>query len=325
MTRHYNIPVFVPHIGCPHDCVFCNQRVITGAKTDPDQILKDAKNSIEMHLSTIPKAQAAVQIAFFGGSFTGIDSDLQRALLCLSDEYIQSGRASSVRISTRPDYIDENILNTLKDHHVTDIELGVQSSDDGVLRANRRGHTFARVTLACKLIRSQNINLGLQMMTGMYTSTPALDKQTAADIAMLAPDYVRIYPTVVLNGTYLASLYQNYNYIPPTLEDSVALCSEIYRMFHAANIPIIRMGLQATDTICEQGDLIAGSYHSAFGELVLSRIYRNKLESAAQNATEDRFAYYVPARELSRAIGNKRCNVTYIAEKYHKTVQIKPL
>ncbi len=320
--RHYNIPVFVPHIGCPHDCAFCNQKKITGQGTATTP--EDAERIITEHLETFEEG-CEVQTAFFGGSFTGIPETEQRALLEAANKYIKEGKVSGIRISTRPDYISEKILDMLKSYNVTSIELGVQSMSDEVLRVNDRGHTAEDVIKAAELIREYGFEMGLQMMTGLYRSTFETDLETGRKIADLSPDTVRIYPTMVLGGTRLEELYTKNLYTPPGLDETVELCSLLYELFTEKNIRVIRMGLQATDTICEKGEIVAGAYHSAFGELVHSRIARRKLEKVAKECTDGILEVFVPKNMISKTVGNKRENIRYIKEKYGINVEVKEL
>ncbi len=318
--RHCNIPIFVPHTGCPHDCAFCNQKKITGQSTTTTP--ETAREIIEEHLKTA-EADSEVQIAFFGGSFTGIPEEEQRNLLEVANKYIKDGKVTGIRISTRPDYISKNILDMLGGYGVTSIELGVQSMCDEVLIANNRGHTAKDVTNAAGLIREYDFELGLQMMTGLYGSTPERDMETGRKIAELMPDTVRIYPTVVLGGTRLEALLEEGKYIPPSLDDTVELCSFLYELFAEKNIRVIRMGLQATDIICEKGEIKAGAYHSAFGELALSRIERRRLEELAKNCNSDSLTVYVSKNMISKTVGNKRENIKFIEEKYNIKVSVK--
>ena len=275
MMKHYNIPVFVPHKGCPNDCVFCNQKKITGICEA--ETLGRAEEIIEEHLSTMERPYFA-EIAFFGGSFTGIDLSLQKQYLKIAKRYVDMGKVDGIRLSTRPDYISEEILDMLKGYGVTAVELGAQSMDDTVLKKNRRGHTADDTKKAIALLKEYGFETGLQMMTGMYGSDTETDIFTGMEIAKLMPDTVRIYPTVVLSETELENLYKDGKYIPPSLEVSVDVCAALYRIFDEKKIKIIRMGLQSTDTICEKGSIVAGAYHSAFGELVKSRLLRDEME-----------------------------------------------
>lgn len=317
-----NIPIFVPHQGCPNDCIFCNQKQITGAAQQVTAAT--VEEIIETALATIPPGRR-VQAAFFGGSFTGIPIDQQESLLEAVQKYLRSGKIQGIRLSTRPDYIDRCVLSRLKRFGVTAIELGVQSTSDLVLSQNHRGHTKAQVIAACRLIRSDTtFELGLQMMCGMYASTPDLDFSTAQDIAALSPDTVRIYPTVVLGGTGLEKLYRTGQYQPPSLEDTVELCSRLWELFTGRGIHILRLGLQSTDTICEHGAIIAGPYHSAFGELVRSRVLRRKMETFLSSASNGFLRLRVHPKTLSAAIGNRRENIRYFLDSYSVQLSIAP-
>ena len=317
MMRHYNIPVFVPHKGCPNDCVFCNQKKITGV-SEAETLLR-AEEIIEEHLSTMKRPYYA-EIAFFGGSFTGIDISLQKQYLEIAKKYIDAGKVDGVRLSTRPDYISAEILDMLKSYGVTAVELGAQSMNDEVLRKNRRGHTVEDTKKALRLLKEYGFETGLQMMTGMYGSDAETDIFTGREIAELNPDTVRIYPTVVLSETALENLYKDGEYLPPSLEKSVDICAALYRIFEEKKIKIIRMGLQSTDIICEKGGIVAGGYHSAFGELVLSKLLRDEMEEEVKSGKR---VIEVPAKKLSAAIGQKRANITYFKEKYDIDIEVK--
>lgn len=317
--KHYNIPIFVPHRGCPHTCVFCNQKEITGSGREMDA--QEADRIIRLHLATLPEG-AHCEAAFFGGSFTGIPEAQQRSLLEVAAGWLRQGKLCGVRLSTRPDYISERGLSLLKDYGVTAVELGVQSMHNEVLDKNERGHSPRDVEAAVGLLRRFGFETGLQMMTGMYGSTAEMDWETGLMLAHLAPDTMRIYPTVVLDRTKLADLYREKRYTPPTLEETIVLCSRLYAMFQARGIRVIRMGLQATDEVCEKGTLLAGPYHSAFGELVRSRLIRNELEQKAKNA-KDTLVIPATPRTVSAIVGQKRENIRYLEEKYHIKVEVR--
>ncbi|MBQ3053669.1 MAG: radical SAM protein [Clostridia bacterium] len=318
--RHYNIPVFVPHLGCPNDCSFCNQKRITGQKENHS--IEKVREDIEKTLSTI-SGECYVEIAFFGGSFTGIPEEEQIRLLKLANDYVKKGKVNGIRLSTRPDYINCHILDYLKEYGVTAIELGVQSMVDEVLMANDRGHLVNDVENAVRLIKRYGcFQLGLQQMTGLYKSDREKDILSAEKIASLHPKVVRIYPTIVLPSTKLEKLYAQGKYIPYTLEEAVEVCSKIYRIYEKNNIQVIRMGLQATEMICEKGENIIGPYHSSFGELVLSRILRDELEEKLKNCKEK--AEIVADKSIvSKIVGNKRCNIEYFKEKYGIELQLR--
>ena len=315
--RHFNIPFFVPHKGCPNDCVFCNQKKITGVSENEN--FEETERIIEEHLSTMERPYYA-EIAFFGGSFTGIEPDLQKRYLEIAKKYVDLGKVDGIRLSTRPDYISTEILEMLKSCGVTAIELGAQSMDDEVLAKNRRGHTAETTRKATTLLKEYGFETGLQMMTGMYGSDVDKDIFTGMEIAGLMPDTVRIYPTVVLGETALEKLYLSGEYLPPRLEESVEVCAKLHRIFDEKGIRIIRIGLQSTDTICEKGNIVAGAYHCAFGELVKSRIIRDELEKQVKNGVK---IIEVPEKQLSATIGQKRANIKYFKEKYGIDMEVK--
>ena len=300
--KHKTIPIFVPHMGCPNDCSFCNQKKITGRQ---DAITNnDVAQQIETALSTITDADT-IEIGFFGGSFTGIDECVQNEFLKTAKHYIDSGRVNALRVSTRPDYINVEILQNLKNYGVTTIELGAQSMDDKVLKLNRRGHNSADTVRASQMIKAFGFNLGLQMMTGLYGDDNETCLESLEKVIALKPNCVRIYPTLVLSGTYLAELYTSGEYKPQTLDEAVSLCADMKEMLDKENIKIIRLGLMASDNINPDADVLAGPYHPSIGELVKSEIYFRKL---SRELTADARILVNP-KDLSAFLGNKRSNV----------------
>lgn len=298
-----NISIFVPHLGCPCQCSFCNQKTITGKTRQPDA--EDVHKAVQ---TALKRKNYDYEIAFFGGSFTAIDRDYMISLLDSAYTYVRSGDVKGIRISTRPDCVDEEVLSLLRSYGVTSIELGAQSMDDGVLLANRRGHTSDDVVRASRLISSCGFELGLQMMTGLYTDTREKSVQTAEKIIALQPVTVRIYPTVVLKDTYLAELYQAGEYEPLNPEDSAQLCAELVPMFEKANIKIIRLGLHASEDI--KTNMLAGGFHDSFGELVRSRIMRNKILAYPPGD----YQIFVHSRSVSKLKGNGKSNIYYLME-----------
>lgn len=318
--RKYNIPVFVPHKGCPFDCVFCNQKRITGQinEVTPD----DVTRTIETYLKTLPNENSSVEVAFFGGSFTGIPIDEQSALMQRVQPYITSGRIDGIRLSTRPDYITEEILENLERYGVTTIELGVQSMVDEVLKSANRGHTREQVETAVKLIRKFKFSLGLQMMTGLPGDTNENAILTAERIIALNPDCVRIYPTLTIRDTYLEKLYNLGKYKPQTLDEAVLLCKELLLMFEKNNINVIRVGLQPTEEINSGVSVVAGPFHSSFRELVESSIYNDIILSKLENGTAYADVFVNPT-EISKAVGNKRSNVKDIFKRRGTVIKVK--
>ena len=309
---HKNIPIFVSHSGCPNDCIFCNQKKISGQHQALD--IEHCKKVIEDALECSGQHNTQIEIAFFGGSFTGIEKKRQIEYLGLAKNYLDTGGICGIRISTRPDYIDKEILDLLLAYGVTAIELGVQSTDDQVLALNNRGMTFADTENAVALIRTYNFALGLQMMTGMYGSDNQKDIRTAVDIVGLKPDFVRIYPTVVIGETVLYDLYQSGAYKLQSLEETVALCSEIYRIFIGKNIPVIRIGLMASEQINQ--DKVIGAYHPAFGELIIGRYYYGKLEQLIADQKGETLIIKWKKEMFSKLAGNKKENINQLKAKY---------
>ncbi len=306
--KTYNIPIFVPHKGCPHDCVFCNQRKITGQM---DDIEKEAVvRTIEENLKTMDK-DAYIEVAFFGGSFTGIDIDKQTELLKIAYSYVQEGKINGIRCSTRADYITDDILTNLKTHGTVAIELGVQSTDDDVLRCSKRGHTFHDVIKASKKIKSYGIKLGLQMMLGLPGDTREKMIKTAEDLISLKPDCVRIYPTLVVPDTALWDMYENGIYTPLSLEETVDILSVIIPMFEKEGIDVIRVGLQTTDNINQ--DTVKGPYHPAIRELANGKIIQKLIQA---NMDKEAVNVCINPNRMSETVGHKRCNREYFKKTY---------
>lgn len=318
--RHFNIPLFVPHKGCPNDCVFCNQKRIT-ANIEP--ITADgAERIINKHLKTLPE-NSYIEAAFFGGSFTGIPIDEQEELLSVAKKYYDMGKISGIRLSTRPDYINEEILDLLKSKSVTVIELGVQSLDDEVLRLSNRGHTKEDVYNAVKLIKSYGFSLGLQMMTGLLGDSFEKSVKTAEEFIRLKPDFVRIYPTLVIKDTKLEDLYRSGVYIPQSLENAVSLCKHLKREFLKNDINVIRVSLQPTEEISPDASVVAGPFHSAFGELVDSLMYYDIINSLTKDLSSCTVIVGVDTKSVSKAIGHKRINVKKLEQERNIKLRVK--
>ena len=275
----------------------------------------DVKNTLEAAVNSLKENTADAEIAFFGGSFTAIDRQYMISLLDAVKHYIKHFRG--IRISTRPDCIDEQILAILKSYNVTSIELGAQSMCDDVLIANNRGHSATDVINASKLIKDHGFSLGLQMMTGLYMSDVDKDIYTAQKIVELKPDTVRIYPTITMKNTQLEKLYNSGEYIPQTLSDAVSLCSRLLMLFDENNIRVIRLGLHHSDSL--DTDMIAGPYHPAFKELCESEILFNKLLAKLNNINTDKeIEVMVSPSCVSKMIGNKRSNINRLSELGYK-------
>ncbi|RDY24807.1 radical SAM protein [Romboutsia maritimum] len=313
------IPIFVPHQGCPHDCIFCNQKKITGVSTNVTSL--DVKNIIEEYLPTIDK-DAQIEIAFFGGSFTAIDIDIQKSLLSVAKEYVDKGLIQDIRMSTRPDCIDEGILNMLKEYKVSIIELGVQSLDETVLVDSIRGHNADVVSQSAKLIQNSGIKLGLQMMVGLPSDSEYKCIKTAKKFIELNPECVRIYPTLVVKETGLEKLLDENEYKPFTLDESIKIVKKLLALFYVNNINVIRVGLQATDDIQVGKAVVAGPYHPAFRELVESEMIRDYLDYIIRkNKVTSNILINCNKKNISKIIGNKKSNSVYMKNKLGVTLK----
>lgn len=268
-NRHYIIPIFVPHEGCPHDCVFCNQDSITG---ETEKVTGDTvRNTIEEYIKTIElnnDTSKTIEVSFFGGTFTGINLEKQRELLSVAKEYKETGIIEYIRLSTRPDYINESILEHLKSYKVDIIELGVQSLDEDVLQASKRGHSAEDVRKACTLIRKYEFTLGIQIMLGLPCDNMNKDIETAREVIRLKPDIARIYPALVIKNTAMEVMCNRNIYSPYSLEECINIGKIIYAMLVSSGINVIRVGLQPTEEINEECELVAGPFHPAIRELI---------------------------------------------------------
>lgn len=307
--KHSNISLFIPHAGCPNQCSFCDQRAISGAQVapTPEQVY-----NILLKSAPYLKYPEETEVAFFGGSFTAIDRGYMLALLEVALRFVQEYGLAGIHISTRPDAIDSEICETLQRFSVHTVELGAQSMDDTVLSMNRRSHTSADIEYAFNMLKAYGFRLGLQMMTGLYGSTPELDRQTAERFIALRPDTVRIYPTVTLKGTELEVLYQKGIYRPQTLEQAVEQCSMLYRLFWDAEIPVIRLGLHASPEI-EKG-YVAGAYHPAFRELCESRLLLEQALVLLKDHPKGEYIIRVAPRSRSKMTGQHRNNLEKLRE-----------
>lgn len=323
--KHANVALFVPHLGCPHDCCFCNQRTIAG--TARPLTPREVTAACEAALRTLPEDGTA-QIAFFGGSFTAIERETMVALLEAAQPFLHSGRFDGIRLSTRPDAVDDERLTLLRAYGVTAIELGAQSMDDRVLKACGRGHTAADTVLAARRIREHGFSLGLQMMTGLPADTDDGARETARALAALSPDTMRVYPTVVLRGTPLEAMMRQGRYTPPTLDETVRLCAELLRFFECeCGIRVIRLGLHDGDAL--RRDAVAGGYHPALRELCEGQLYVSTalsvLTHMGPSATETPWVIHVHSKAVSKMIGQRKSNLQRLLQcGFHVGVKADP-
>ena len=318
------LPIFIPHAGCPHQCVFCNQRTISGQKT---AALPGAKAQIQRWLQWLRPSKAN-EAAFYGGSFTGLDMALQKQLLALTDELLEQGIIGSVRLSTRPDYINTEVLSLLKEHGVELVELGVQSLDDAVLQKAERGHTVEAVYTAHKLLKEYGFKTGIQLMVGMPGQDFASVQDTAARVAQLRPDIARIYPLLVIKDTPLAHSYEQGAFVPLSLEEAVEQSAYLYKTLTQAGIKVIRIGLQPDEELCAAGNIVAGPFHPAMGELVKSRVLRNHFTPMLQELAEGGakgVIFHCPRRYESKLRGLKNSNMQYWQQRFPQlAIQLMP-
>ena len=317
--KHVNIPVFIPHLGCPNDCVFCNQRAISGRNEfKAESVISD----IEEVLSTLDDS-CKCEIAFFGGSFTGIDRDLMISLLKIGQNYIDAGKVSNMRLSTRPDYINEEILSILSLYSVKTIELGIQSMDDRVLLNSKRGHTSHQTIAACQMIKEAGFDLVGQMMIGLPGSTCESERITAEMICRMGANAARVYPTVVFFKTELCEMSKKGEYSPLDESDAVERTKEVLKVFDRYGVPCIRVGLCASENLSSDDSVYGGANQSAIGEMAIGEIFYEKMDKALSEMSDDdkkHFAmkpiFFVPRGCTSKAVGQKRKNIIRLCGKY---------
>ncbi|MEI6062154.1 MAG: radical SAM protein [Bacteroidota bacterium] len=316
--RHFTIPVFIPEEACPNRCVFCNQHRIAGAECAPS--IDEVIAKVDAHLETIPDG-SELEIGFFGGNFTGIPVEGQRAYLEAVQPYISAGRVSSIRISTRPDYINKDSLAMLRQYHVTSIELGAQSLDNEVLKTAGRGHTEAQVLEASVMIREAGFKLGLQMMIGLPGDTAEKSLRTAMEIIRLGAECTRIYPTLVIKNTELEQLFHEGRYQPLSLEEAVKQVAEIVPYFISAGVKILRIGLHPSEGLLDNTSLVAGPFHVAFGEMVFSEIWRRiLLKLDYENPKRNLLTLTVSQGMKNAAIGHKAMNKAMLLQDFRKVI-----
>ena len=311
-ARRSILPVFVPHMGCPHACVFCDQRRISGQRKT---VTPEDVRALVKQAAALPRSGAARQLAFYGGSFTAIPETVQDALLEAGREAMEAGQVDSLRLSTRPDAVDERILERLWSFGVRTIELGTQSMDEEVLRRSGRGHSAEDLRRAARMIRETGFELILQMMTGLPGDTLEKSLYTARELITLEPDGVRIYPTVIVRGTELFDLWRRGEYREHTVEEAVDWCARLLPLFEEAGIPVIRLGLNPTEEL-SGGEAAAGAYHPALGELVKSRILLNRARELLRPLPPGRVKLGVRSSLLSQALGQRRQNLEALSREF---------
>lgn len=305
------IPIFIPHLGCPNDCVFCNQRAIAAPQVPS---IEDVYTQIQSALPHAPNAE----IAFYGGSFTAIDHTLMVEYLTIAKKFIDEKKCVSIRVSTRPDAISDDILALLRSYGVSTVELGVQSMCDDVLRASKRGHTSEQVVHAAHLVHSYNFVLGLQMMVGLPLDNAQKSIITAEKIRDLAPNFVRIYPVCVIENTELENMWKTGRYTPISITQAVQMSADAYMIFKDANIDIARVGLNPTDEL-SSGGVLCGGYHPALGEMVKSEVMYREIVSTLNylQAGARTLIIEVNTSDISICRGQKNTNLQRLSERFY--------
>jgi histone acetyltransferase (RNA polymerase elongator complex component) len=326
ISKPFIVPVFLPHAGCPHRCVFCNQNAITRAPSGlPSE--SDLESAIARFLSYTLKRHSTIQIAFFGGNFLGLDIAAVESFLRLAQRFVQDGRVDSIRLSTRPDTIDRKHLDVLAGYSVRTVELGVQSMVDDVLRRSLRGHTVAQTVAAVKLLKAEGFAIGLQIMVGLPGDTGDHALETAHRLVDLQPDFVRIYPTIVLKRSLLAEWYRAGRFTPLSLDSAVELVKAIYVIFYRHDIPVVRMGLQAAGDLVEEDAVLAGPCHPAFGHLVHAALFQ-EMAGRLLSLREDRAATITVKthpRSISKMKGLKLSNVDALRRQFNlRSLTVEP-
>lgn len=326
--NQYTIPIFIPHLGCKNDCVFCNQRKITGLETSVS--INDVEKLIIENLGYFKdkRKEKKVEVAFFGGSFTGIPVKKQIEYLEVANKYLNSGDIDSIRLSTRPDYISPRILKMLKRYNVGTIELGVQSMDDEVLNASKRGHLKKDVIRAARLISLYNINLGIQIMVGLPKSTLEKELNTIKSVLKLNPEVLRIYPVYVLKDSKLYNMYEEKEYIPLSIQEAVNRVYNILKECRKTDVKVIRIGLQTTNEITSSNSDIIGPVCNNFAEYAMAKIVLDEIEKYISNIQLGNdcnilLNIYVPNKYASVVVGPKKINKIYLKDKYNITLKIK--
>lgn len=312
---HANIPIFIPHLGCPNDCVFCNQRTISG-RIDFDRT--HVRSEIEAALNTI--GERCAEIAFFGGSFTGIDREFMAELLDMAQEYVELGKVSGIRLSTRPDYINDEILDILSNYTVNAVELGIQSTSNKVLSSSRRGHTREQSEKAMHALSEHGFRAVGQMMIGLPGADAESELKTAEDICRWGATAARVYPTVVFRGTELCAMTETGKYLPLDTKTAVTRTASVLDVFDRYGVDVIRVGLCSSDNLSSDKEVYGGANHPAIGELAMNELYFRRICDALDkipiSAFRESLTIAVGIGQSSKAIGQKKCNILRLKEKY---------
>ncbi|MBW2513125.1 MAG: radical SAM protein [Deltaproteobacteria bacterium] len=316
--RPFIIPVFIPHAGCPHRCAFCNQALIANRPKDPPS-KESVTAEIARFLTYHRPHHEAPQISFYGGTFLGIGKEWILRFLGIAEGFVSRGQAASIRFSTRPDTITQETLDAIQRFPVKTVELGVQSMDDTVLKLSLRGHSAHDTRRAVDRLKKGGYTVGLQMMVGLPGQDASSAMTTALELAGLSPDFVRIYPTIVLKNSRLETWYQKGTYTPLSLDAAVTQTKGLLAVFRDKQIPVVRMGLQASESLDLDRSIIAGPYHPAFGHLVHSEFFFDRAAAAlaSQRTPIHKAVFFVHPSSLPKMRGLKNANITRLKKIFH--------
>ena len=314
--KHFTVPVFIPGAACPFQCIFCDQKKISGASGIPSQ--NDVNEIIRRHLQTIPFENVFVEVGFFGGTFTGLRPEQQQRFFDVVYPYIRNGRIKSIRVSTRPDFITPEILSLLRKNFVGTIELGAQSMDDEVLLLSSRGHDSADTESASRLIIEAGFSLGLQMMIGLPGDTAEKAVETARGIVALKAMETRIYPVLVIRGTKLEEMYLSGQYQPLALDEAVHRTKDVVKVFESSAVKILRIGLHPSEELVNRTALVAGPFHPSFRELVMTERWNDRFRSGSLPDHADQITINVNPADYNNAIGYSGKNRKFFETRYRQ-------
>jgi len=314
--KHFTIPVFIPGAACPFQCIFCDQKKISGASGLLSQ--DEVNETIRMHLKTIPLENSTVEVGFFGGTFTGLRPEQQQRFFDVVQPYIRNGRIKSIRVSTRPDFITSEILVLLKKNFVGIIELGAQSMDDEVLLLSSRGHDSGDTERASGLIIEAGFSLGLQMMVGLPGDTAEKAVETARGIVALNATETRIYPVLVISGTKLEEMYLSGQYHPLELDEAVRQTKDVVKVFESSSVKILRIGLHPSEELVNRTALVAGPFHPSFRELVMTELWNDRFRSGSFPDLTDAINIRVNPADYNNAIGYSGKNRKFFETRYRQ-------
>lgn len=312
-------PIFLPHAGCPFQCIYCNQHAVTGTSLSGHGILSEANLRLELFAGQVRNSHHPGEIAFYGGTFTALPEWLLRSILGLAGRFVEEGLFTGIRFSTRPDCLDRNICDILSGYPVTTVELGVQSLIGSVLDASRRGYSPECVRSAAARVRQHGWALGIQLMAGLPEDSAALFLESVWKTVVIRPDFVRIYPTLVLNGTRLADMYRSGRFRPLDLDEALEWVVPAYDLLVSASVPVTRMGLHADASLESPDVVLAGPYHPAFGYLVRCRWWRNRVDAAMESlgvSAPDEVLVRAAPNHVSELLGQGKVNIEYWKSKW---------